>query len=217
MKNIFNSTLTMDVDYKDFIGIYHNVFPENFCKHLIDEFERNVSSGAGSNRQRSEKAYKHNKDDVHMELNIAGQTMTPFKHRYNDKKIHNVSVQNMFFDGLQYCYNHYSEEYSILKTDNINGSAMKMQRTNPGGGYHVWHSEQGTGDHASRVLVYTLYLNTLSEKDGGETEYLYQKRRIQPRASTMVLWPAAFTHVHRGNTVLGDQAKYIVTGWFYYG
>jgi len=32
----------------------------------------------------------------------------------------------------------------------------------------------------------------------------------------MLLWPATFTHAHRGNPVLGEQSKYIVTGWFYY-
>jgi hypothetical protein len=93
---------------------------------------------------------------------------------------------------------------------------MKTQRTDPGGGYHVWHGEQGNGDHAHRVLVYMLYLNTLEASEGGETEFLYQKERYQPVENTMILWPAAYTHTHRGNTVLGDRSKYIVTGWFYY-
>ena len=93
---------------------------------------------------------------------------------------------------------------------------MKMQRTDSGGGYHIWHSEQSGGKHAERVLVYSLYLNDISETDGGETEFLYQRLRIRPEKNMMVLWPAAFTHAHRGNTVLGDESKYIVTGWFYY-
>ena len=61
-----------------------------------------------------------------------------------------------------------------------------------------------------------LYLNTLPEESNGETEFLYQQRRINPVENTMVLWPAAFTHSHRGNPVYGNAAKYIVTGWFYY-
>jgi len=197
----------MSVDNRDFIGIYQNVYPEGFCKHLIAEFERLVNSGAGSNRQRSENALKHDKDDVQLMLNFGCHSPADFE---------NHSSEDLFFKGLQRCFDHYTGEYSVLKTENINGSAMKMQRTNPGGGYHVWHSEQGSAKHADRVIVYTLYLNSLSEKDGGETEYLYQKRRISPKENTMVLWPAAFTHTHRGNTVLGNEAKYIVTGWFYY-
>ena len=92
---------------------------------------------------------------------------------------------------------------------------MKMQRTGPGGGYHVWHGEQGPGTHANRAVVYMLYLNDL-DGEGGETEFLYQKMRVKPEENLMLVWPASFTHAHRGNPVLGETHKYIVTGWFYY-
>jgi len=48
------------------------------------------------------------------------------------------------------------------------------------------------------------------------TEFLYQQQRFRPTENQMILWPAAYTHAHRGNTVFGDQSKYVVTGWFYY-
>jgi hypothetical protein len=62
-------------------------------------------------------------------------------------------------------------------------------------------------------LVYSAYLNTIEE--AGETEFLYQKLRVAPKENTVVIWPAAFTHTHRGNVVHGDKSKYIITGWFY--
>ena len=93
---------------------------------------------------------------------------------------------------------------------------MKMQKTSTGGGYHVWHGEQGNGEQAGRGLVYMLYLNDLPKEANGETEFLYQQRRINPVGNTMVIWPAAFTHAHRGNPVYGDNHKYIITGWFYH-
>ena len=93
---------------------------------------------------------------------------------------------------------------------------MKMQKTSSGGGYHVWHCEQGNDDQARRGIVYSLYLNSLPEEANGETEFLYQQRRIAPVQNTMVLWPASFTHPHRGNPVYGNNSKYIITGWFYY-
>ena len=109
-----------------------------------------------------------------------------------------------------------SSKYSILRANgNIRASTMKMQRTGPGGGYHVWHGEQGPGRDANRVVVYMLYLNSL-DGEGGETEFLYQKMRIKPEENLMLVWPAAYTHAHRGNPVLGETHKYIVTGWFYY-
>jgi hypothetical protein len=140
-------------------------------------------------------------------LNMGIHTVSPFSEQ---------STESIFFKGLQRCYDDYTERFSILKEEEIKGTAMKMQRTDPGGGYHIWHSEQGRGKSAERVLVYALYLNDFSEDEGGETEFLYQKLRIKPEKNLLLIWPAAFTHVHRGNTVLGSQAKYIVTGWFYY-
>ena len=61
-----------------------------------------------------------------------------------------------------------------------------------------------------------LYLNTLGSDQAGETEFLYQQQRFKPTENQMILWPASFTHTHRGNTVFGTQSKYVVTGWFYY-
>lgn len=63
------------------------------------------------------------------------------------------------------------------------------------------------------MLSYILYLNDVEE--GGETEFLYYGKRIKPTAGTLLLWPAGFTHVHRGNPPLSGE-KYILTGWVEY-
>jgi len=55
-----------------------------------------------------------------------------------------------------------------------------------------------------------LYLNDNFE--GGETEFIYQKDRIKPRKNRLLIWPAAYTHVHRGNPPINGD-KYIITGW----
>jgi len=197
----------MNAEYKDFIAIYRDVYPEGYCQHLIKEFDRLVESGAGTNRQRGEGALKHRKNDMQLGLNFGVHNAADFN---------GVPATRMFFDGLQRCYDAYTEQFSVLKDSKITGTHMKMQRTDPGGGYHLWHAEQGNGEFAERVLVYMLYLNTLAQEEAGETEFLYQQRRLQPTENTMVLWPATFTHAHRGNTVFGERSKYIVTGWFYY-
>jgi hypothetical protein len=198
----------MNKEYIEHIALYKNVYPEGYCQHLISEFGRLESGGAGSNRQQSEDAFKHVKDDYQIGINLGNHTVLDFNGQ---------NAVSLFFDGLQRCYNDYADKYSVLKNNgNIRATVMKMQRTGPGGGYHVWHGEQGSGAHASRVVTYMLYLNTLAPQDGAETEFLYQKKRFNPEENTMVVWPAAYTHAHRGNPVLGETHKYIVTGWFYY-
>jgi 2OG-Fe(II) oxygenase superfamily len=197
----------MNLNYKDFIGVYSNLYPDGYCKHLINEFERLANSGAGSNRRQSENALAHYKNDYQMMMHINRHNLMPFE---------NKESVDIFFKGLQSCYEQYTDKFSILKSDKIVCTTMKMQRTDPGGGYHVWHGEQGSGQHGSRVIVYSLYLNTLEPEFAGETEFLYQQERFRPIENTMILWPASYTHAHRGNTVFGNTSKYIVTGWFYY-
>ena len=197
----------MNSEYKDFIGIFNDVYPEGFCEHLIAEFDRHRTLGAGSNRQQSEGAPKHSKNDYQISSNGKNLVFENFNGH---------STVDFFFKGLQNCFDEYSNEFSVLKSVKINANNMKMQKTSTGGGYHVWHGEQGNDEQAARGLVYMLYLNTLPDKANGETEFLYQQRRINPVGNTMVIWPAAFTHAHRGNPVYGDNSKYIVTGWFYH-
>lgn len=197
-----------DVEHKDFIGYYRNLYPTGYCEHLIKEFDRLEEGGAGSNRQKSEDAHKHVKDDYQIGIELRSHNLLAFQEK---------DSCDLFFHGLQACYDDYTEKYSVLRDNGkIRATVMKMQRTAPGGGYHVWHGEQGSGAHANRVLVYMVYLNSFEAGDGGETEFLYQRTRVKPEENLMLLWPAAYTHAHRGNPVLADKYKYIVTGWFYY-
>jgi hypothetical protein len=197
----------MNGEYEDYIGVYTEVLPKGFCSHLVSEFERHIELGAGSNRICSEGAARHIKDDHQLFYNGKNFNIEPFQ---------GEESKGLFFGGLQRCFEEYVQKYSVLKEANVNCNHMKFQKTIEGGGYHVWHYEQGNGEQANRALVYILYLNTLPEKCNGETEFLYQKRRVNAVENTLVLWPAGFTHPHRGNPVYGSEAKYIITGWFYY-
>lgn len=198
----------MNAQYNNFIGMYENVFPEYYCQHIISEFERFINSGMVLNRKRSENVNKVSKDDEHCFLNMRNHHPSDFQG--------NPSMP-IFWDGLQKCFDEYIDEYDALKNEDLRCTSVKIQKTNPGGGYHLWHHEQGNGpSQLGRGLVYIAYLNNLDENGAGETEFLYQRLRVPPKENTMVIWPAAFTHTHRGNVVHGNTPKYIITGWFHY-
>ena len=194
----------MNAQYNQFIGMYNNVYQDGFCNHMISEFDRVLSQGLCGNRQDSEGTKKTTKQDNFYFLNLKQHVLSPF----NDDE-----ALPIFMNGLQRCFDDYVAEYDILKDVDLKCTSVKMQKTIPGAGYHVWHSEQGNGESNGRCLVYSLYLNDIEE--AGETEFLYQQLRIPPKENSMVIWPAAFTHTHRGNVVHGEKSKYIVTGWFY--
>jgi len=109
------------------------------------------------------------------------------------------------------CYADYANKFWILNNFDPHASYFfKIQKTEPGQGYHIWHSDSSSRVKSSRILVWTLYLNDVEE--GGETEFIYQHMRIKPKQGTVAIWPAGFTHTHRGNPPL-CRSKYIVTGW----
>jgi hypothetical protein len=193
--------------YKDFIGMYEGVYPDGYCHHMISEFERVLHGGHCGNRQDSEGSPKTEKQDNFYFLNLKNHCLSDF----NDQ-----SFIDIFFDGLQKCFDDYVNEYDVLKSENVKCTSVKMQKSAPGSGYHIWHSEQGSGEASNRALVYILYLNSLDQNSAGETEFLYQRMRIPPQENCMVIWPASYTHTHRGNVVHGDKSKYIITGWFYF-
>jgi hypothetical protein len=192
--------------YIDFIGLYENVFPEGFCEHIIEEFERFLNNGFCGTRQKTEKSLKIKKDDSYLFVNVNNHD--PEFKSFNEEPFR-VIIQK----GLQNCFDNYVDEYDTLKTVDLRSSCIKIQKTQPGQGYHVWHCEQGNGNNANRCLVWAIYLNDIEE--AGETEFLYQKLRVPPKKNTAMIWPAAYTHTHRGNVVHGEKSKYIVTGWFY--
>mgnify|MGYP003660306651 FL=1 len=110
------------------------------------------------------------------------------------------------------CYKPYAEKYGILHNISPHNIAhtVRIQKYKPGQGYHIWHCDSYDESSSRRILVITLYLNTVEE--GGETEFLYQSKRIAPVQGTLSISPAAWTHAHRGNPPLKGN-KYIITTW----
>lgn len=99
------------------------------------------------------------------------------------------------------------------------GSINLQKYVADAGAYPYWHSEfyphphGDGGESLHRVVLWTIYLN-----DGfsaGETEFLYQDRRIVPKTGALLIAPTAFTHTHRGNMPKGGD-KYIATSWILY-
>lgn len=190
----------MNGEFKDFVGVWENHMPPSVCNKIIKYFEEVM----GDEDLSSKVDIMDGTDQF--EIKNLGRKDTSFLINYHDHYL--TSEINQY---LQACLLSYVKEYGQLSASPLVSSDIKMQKTSPAGGYHVWHYENSHWNFAQRELVWTLYLNTINE--GGETEFLYQNRRIVPKQGTVVIWPAGYTHVHRGNPPLSED-KYILTGWY---
>ena len=124
-----------------------------------------------------------------------------------------------FNSYLRKAFDKYTEVYKGLTQgdDPISSWTTLIQRTVAGGGYHVWHYEDNQFLYRDRVVAWMVYLNNIPIENGGATDFLHQKTSFQPKAGTVLFWPATYTHVHRGGFLTGDIPKYIATGWFLRG
>ena len=128
---------------------------------------------------------------------------------------HDKSMAWALSEWLGQAFEVYTQHYKgVTEGDPLSSWTYKIQKTPPGGGYHVWHCEDSGFLYRDRVLTWMIYLNDIPVENGGATDFLHQKLSIQPKAGTIVFWPATYTHMHRGAFLTGDIDKYIATGWF---
>ena len=108
----------------------------------------------------------------------------------------------------------YIKKYSYIETNTPFALREKynLQKYPVGGGFKIWHFENDFSSSLNwhRGLVFMTYLNDV--EDGG-TEFLYQNLKVSAKKGLTLIWPAFFTHTHKGQ-ISKTKEKYIVTGWF---
>jgi hypothetical protein len=178
----------MEYYHDQHIGVYKNAFSDEWCDKVINYFEKNINLA----QTRNEKG---------------GSSQG-----IRDTQLY-LTDENLLKD-FKILINE-SVNFYMYKYPNIPGpltiNTCKIQKTLPTEGFHPYHIEHGSGfPYLYRIAVWTVYLNDIEE--GGETEFLYQLKRIKPKKGTLCIFPAGYTHVHRGNTPFSGE-KYIMTGW----
>lgn len=195
----------MEVLHEDFIGVYENAFSQEMCESLIKYYEWCDQNNKTWNRPEQESQKKDSSvcvnPTVPKELNLNYAHVSGMLGEFNDK-----------FWNI--CWKDYTDQYSVLKSYTKHTIfTYKLQKTERSGGYHIWHAEDDSRDHSSRIGVYILYLNDVPS--GGETEFLYLSKRVPAKQGTLVIFPPNYPWAHRGNPPL-DGTKYIMTGWVEY-
>ena len=198
---------------EDFIGVF-DLNIDNFKIDIfIDYFKRceklNVSHKRRISHDKNNVYHGHIKDSlVSIGPNSLSAKQTAYRMFYSE----NNELSILYNEIISICYDYYVNKYFTLDLLNVNAYDANIQKTLPGEGYHTWHCEN-EGQHRSgwpRMFATMLYLNDVEE--GGETEFLYQSKRFKPKKGRVLIWPAGFTHTHRGNPPLSGE-KYVVTSW----
>ena len=195
-----NKVKEKTVNINNFIGVYDNFITKEECNKAIKIFEDNDKFNKTVNRIGSEKSSILKKQDQQFfaapfNLEVWWENLKPMMLNFDIAWQH--YLKNTGAGDAYACPFYFTD--------------LKIQKTLPTEGYHVWHVEHGKGrDNEPRAFVFSIYLNDI--KEGGETEFLHFSKRVQPKTGRIVIWPAGFPYLHRGNPPLKGK-KYILTSW----
>ena len=181
----------------NFIGSWC-IEPILICDDLISYFEHNIGkqklgkSGIGLNT------------DIKDSIDI---TMNP-----KDIVLPGNEAFKRYFDQLFECYKNYVEEWTFLNqiSERLEIGSFNIQRYKPGQHFKKIHTERLSLDNLHRIFAFMTYLNDVQE--GGSTFFSHYDLDIQPQKGLTLIWPAEWTHAHKGN-ILNSGKKYIITGW----
>lgn len=182
----------------DFILKIEGLIPKIECDKVIEEFE-------SCNRMQEGKVGESGRIDH----KIKKCTEAFFIFKRDDDL--GISVINEY---LPIAIKKYTEQHPFvtrIASWNVD-IRYKIQRYYPNEGFFELHCENDSYK-SKRILAWMIYLNDVT--DGGYTEFPSQGKKYQPRAGTMLIWPAFFTHPHKG-IMSKTQTKYIATGWCEY-
>ena len=191
---------------KDFIEIYDNALSNENCKIIIDEFENIEISEKYSadvnklHKQNVERSFRNKKLKSSQDLTVSFLKQ--------DYPINQIIMSCL----LKHCkfYLNKNPQLRIFTNWGLN-EIYNIQKYQPNQGYFGEHFENNHVQDHKRVMVWMIYLNTVT-KDGG-TYFSNYDKTINAVQGRLVIWPAYWTHTHRG-VISTEEIKYIATGWF---
>ena len=207
----------------DFIEVYDRALNPETCDYFRSRLDRAITEGDavfGEEESRTGTADCTKNDGEYDETEQLGAL------NRNDAwmLINGADADDLLgrcVPAIQECLDRYLIKYASLQKYELTLSTLRIQKSFLHGGLHFWHFENWPkyyggkyGDKTvrkiARQIAFVIYLNDIPENEG-ETEFLYQGRRINPVEGRVMLCPAGFTHIHRANPVYTKE-KYIVAG-----
>ena len=172
------------VNINNFIGVYDNYIMPEECNKAINLFEDQNRFNKTVNRQNFENALLLEKEDSQYFVNSS------------NIEIWHSELKSLIVN-FDMALKHYEKNTGILEAfgqQSFHYTTLKIQKTLPTEGYHIWHIEHNRGyDTEKRALAFCVYLNDVEE--GGETEFLHFSKRVKPKAGRIVICLQVF-HIY---------------------
>ena len=129
-----------------------------------------------------------------------------------DINIPGNEIFKTYFQSLFECYEDYNRQWPFLTSTftKLDIGRFNIGKYLPGQHFQKVHSERTSINTLHRLFAFMSYLNEVEE--GGSTYFTHYDLSIKPKKGLTLIWPAEWTHAHKGN-VIKSGSKYIITGW----
>ena len=180
----------------NFIGSW--IIEPSLCDDIIKHYEKNEQKQKQGTTSEGIKLETKNRRDINL---------TPKELDLPENQIYKI-----YFESLFECYKDYNLQWPILSelVNNLDIGTFNIGKYMPGQHFQKIHCERTGLSTLHRLFAFMTYLNDVEE--GGSTYFNHYDLDIKPKKGLTLIWPAEWTHSHKGN-VLKTGVKYIITGW----
>lgn len=185
-----------------FIGSW-NINPLSICDELVTYFE--------SNQNKQKRGVTAGGEDLDSKNSI-DITILP-----KEIKLPGNEVFERYINELFSCYQDYINQWPFLDgfAAKLEIGSFNLQRYQSGQHFQKLHTERSSLGSLHRIFAWMTYLNDVEISEGGSTFFSHYDIEVQPRKGLTLIWPAEWTHAHKGNVLQADS-KYIITGWMHF-
>jgi len=183
----------------NFIGAWE-LEETSLCDNLIEYFELNRG--------------KQKRGVGNIGLDLDTKNCTAISMLPNEINLPDNEVFKQYFHALFGCHKDYLEQWPFLApfARNLEIGAFNLQRYKSGQHFQKIHTERFSLDTLHRVLAWMTYLNDVDLDAGGSTYFSHYDLAVQPRKGLTLIWPAEWTHAHKGSLIKAGS-KHVITGW----
>ncbi len=180
----------------NFIGSW--IIEPTLCEEIIEYFEKHKNKYSQGITAGGLNLEVKNRQDMNL---------SPKEVNFPENKIY-----KKYFHSLFECYKDYNLQWPFLSgiVNALDIGNFNIGKYEPGQHFKKIHCERSSLSNLHRLFAFMTYLNDV--EDGGSTYFNHYDLDIKPTKGLTLIWPAEWTHSHKGN-VLKTGVKYIITGW----
>jgi Rps23 Pro-64 3,4-dihydroxylase Tpa1-like proline 4-hydroxylase len=193
-KNMNSNTTLSRSKLEDYIQVFDNILPEEFCDEILNEYKKS-----------DEWKYSRISSQEILDLNTRNCSAILISDQHLNNSVRK-QIDKTLFEYSKECVKKYSELFSNFQIDIDTGYEILKYDT---GGFYVQHTDSFKEQQRSVSCSFTLN----DDYVGGEFAFFDREIMIKPTKGSVIMFPSNFMYPHEVMPIL-EGTRYSVITWF---